>query len=419
MIVSALKLADVRAIHVAELRFLPGFNIVAGSNGVGKTTILDALAVCCSAAVRRANGLRRYGTYFGNDDIRLGADALQAECDFVCRSAEFGISVYRSQVGDPGRGMEEWSREEAAASDKPAIEVFHGDVPAKGNSETRGDDLLAVLYSTARSMATERTPRHDAAAGTVTAAFAGALSVRRGLELGEFAAWMHVQQVLGSERPEAKGMLAALEDAVARFLPGYRNLRPAQGREGRIMLIDHEGQSLPVRWLSDGERGVLSLVLDLTRRLAQANPDLTDPAANAEAVVLIDELELHLHPAWQRRVMTNLTETFPRCQFIATSHSPQVIGEIEHDRIHIISDGDVSSPTHSFGVDSSRVLEEVMGTHARNSEIQELLTLISAQIDKDSYGEARELLTQLAIRVGEGDPEVTRARTLLEFLEDE
>lgn len=418
MNVKALKLADVRAIHAAELRFLPGFNIVAGGNGVGKTTILDALAVCCSAVARRTNGLRRYGTYFGSEEVRLGGDALQVQCDFECRNGEFGLSVYRSQGGDAEQGVEEWSREYAAAKDA-SLEEFYGDVPAKSNGETPTDGLLAILYSTARSVATERTPRHDAASGTTAAAFAGALSVRRGLELGEFAAWMHVQQVLGSERAEAKGMLVALEDAVARFLPGYRNLRPGQDRDGQTLLIDHDDQSLPVRWLSDGERGVLSLVLDLTRRLAQANPDLVDPAANAEAVVLIDELELHLHPAWQRRIVANLTETFPRCQFIATTHSPQVIGEIEHDRIHMISDGEVYTPTHSFGVDSSRVLEEIMGARARNSEIEALIRRISLRIDDDRYDDARELLVQLAERVGEGDPEVTRGRTLLDFLEDE
>ena len=104
------------------------------------------------------------------------------------------------------------------------------------------------------------------------------------------------------------------------------------------------------------------MVLDLARRLAQANPGMEDPAAEAEAVVLIDEIELHLHPAWQRRIVGNLIETFPRCQFIATTHSPQVIGEVGHDHIQIIADGQVYTPAHSFGVDSSRVLEEIMET---------------------------------------------------------
>ena len=211
-------------------------------------------------------------------------------------------------------------------------------------------------------------------------------------------------------------MLVALEDAVRRFLPGYTNLRTAQDGEEEALLIDHEGQSLPVRWLSDGERGALTLVLDLTRRLAQANPALTDPAADAEAVVLIDELELHLHPTWQRRIIRDLSTTFPKCQFIATTHSPQIVGEVSHDRIQIIADGEVCSPPRSFGLDSSQVLDEVMDTTPRTAEVHEALAKISEEIGLDRYDDARARLSDLVGMVGEDDSEVIRIRTLLDFL---
>ncbi len=211
-------------------------------------------------------------------------------------------------------------------------------------------------------------------------------------------------------------MLTALEEAVGRLLPGYHKLRPAENGQGAPLLVDHDGQSLPVSRLSDGERGVLALVLDLTRRLAQANPELVDPAAEAEAVVLIDELELHLHPAWQRRIVRDLTETFPKCQFIATTHSPQIVGEMPHDRIQIIADGEVFSPRRSFGLDSSQVLDEVMDTTPRTAEVHSLLARISEEIGVDRYERARALLSELVGMVGENDSEVIRIRTLLDFL---
>ena len=405
-----------RAIHTADLHFQPGFNVVAGVNGVGKTTILDALAVCCSAVARRANRLRRYGVYFGDEDIRLGADSLQAECKFVFRSAEFGFTVHRSRDVDPANDAEEWSRDNSIDSNSPTMEVFFGEIPAESDGDTPGNMLLTVLYSTARSVATERAPRQGSAAGTVATAFAGALSIRRGLQLGEFAAWMRVQLALGSTRAEAQRMLAALESAVGRFLPDYCNLRPAQDGEGQSLLIDHDGQSLPVSWLSDGERGVLALVLDLTRRLAQANPALTDPAAEAEAVVLIDELELHLHPAWQRRIVHDLSKTFPKCQFIATTHSPLIVGEVPPDRVQIITDGAAFSPKRSFGLDASQVLDEVMDTTPRAAEVHDLLAKISKMIGRDRYNDAKDHLVELVGLVGEDNSEVIRIRTLLDFL---
>ena len=228
---------------------------------------------------------------------------------------------------------------------------------------------------------------------------------------------MRARQALSAERPAAGRVLDAFDRAVTRFLPGYRNLRPDEaGERGGSLLIDRGDTTLPVKLLSDGERGVLAMVLDLTRRLAQANPKMEDPAAEAEAVVLIDEIELHLHPGWQRRIVGNLTKAFPKCQFIATTHSPQVIGEVEHDRIHIIADGEVYSPSHSFGVDSSRVLEEIMGTPPRTKTVNELLSRISRTIGDDRYGEACDLLNDLTNRLGEDDPEVTRIRTLLDFM---
>ena len=212
--------------------------------------------------------------------------------------------------------------------------------------------------------------------------------------------------------------LDAFEIVVSRFLPGYSNLRPHHTEEHQL-LIDRDETTVAVTKMSSGERGVLALVLDLTRRLVQANPELKDPVAESEAVVLIDELELHLHPKWQRQIVRKLETTFPRCQFIATTHSPQVIGELAHDRIQVMVDGGVYSPTHSFGVDSSRVLEEIMDTLPRNQEVEELLAHVSREIGRQRYGMARAALAQLVGRLGENDPEVTRIRTLLDFMEGE
>lgn len=414
MRVSGLKIANVRAIQTAEFSFRPGVNLVVGVNGVGKTTVLDTLAVCLSVIAEHANRLPRHGRYFEANDIRVGVGALQAQCGFECAGQSYEYLLHRFRHRSPLQSADEWSRESESAYSDPVVQEFQGGIPTDGAGGPPGGDVLAILYSTGRSVTNERRPRGSAAAGGIAAAFAGALSARP-LGLGEFADWMRAQQELSSELPAAEKMLAALDRAVTRFLPDFRDLKP-DGDDDRSLVIVRGDVPLPVRSLSDGERGVLAMVLDMTRRLAQANPELDDPAAEAEAVVLIDEIELHLHPAWQRRIVGNLTETFPKCQFIATTHSPQVIGEVKHDRIHIIADGEVYSPPYSYGVDSSRVLEEIMETNSRTESVDELLATISRTVGDDRYDEARSLLTELSDRLGEDAPEVTRIRTLLEFL---
>jgi predicted ATP-binding protein involved in virulence len=260
----------------------------------------------------------------------------------------------------------------------------------------------------------ERAPAKSASAGGFASAYADAFADRE-LRLGEFAAWMRVQKALQKERPASARVLTALEEAVKRFLPNYSNLR-VNGAKRPKLLIDYKKCTLEVRQLSDGERGSLALVLDLTRRLAQANPHLSDPARVAEAVVLIDEIDLHLHPKWQREVVRNLTAAFPKCQFVATTHSPQIIGEIQHARIQIMANGEVYSPEHSFGVDSSRVLEEIMDADPRNEAVQKLLRRLSRAIGDGKYKIARRLLADLSAQVGQDDAEVTRTETLLEFM---
>ena len=402
MRVTHLKLANVRSVKAAEFHFRPGINLIIGVNGVGKSSVLDSLGVCLSSFIRNAYDFRTDYKGFRLDDVRVGAVALYVECtvrhggeDYTCDVRKGGAMPGHAGVETTqtitGRGMR---------------------LPPAANP---GGLPLAVLFSTRRALASRRAPSKTAAAGGVAAACAGAFANRE-LQLNEFASWMRARQTLAAERPAAADVLTAFAETVARFLPAYSNFR-VEGSKRPELLIDHGRMALKVSQLSDGERGMLAMVLDLTRRLAQANPVLTDPGAEAEAVVLIDEIDLHLHPQWQRQIVRNLATAFPRCQFIATTHSPQIIGEVEHDRIHIMADGEVYSPTHSFGVDSSRVLEEIMEVEPRNREVRDLLAHASHLIDSERFKEARETLHELDERLGSNDPDVTGLGTLLDFVE--
>ena len=413
MRVTFLTLANVRRIEAAEFRFRLGFNLIVGVNGVGKTTVLDALRVCLSAYVKQANKLSAQAATFDPDDIRVGADALSVECDALIGPTTYRYLIHKPRETNVSQKKVGMPREQV--HDTPKQASFLGDSPQFVTGGEPDGRPIAVMYSTNRAVPLDRAPGKSVAAGGPAAAFGDAFASRE-LRLGEFAHWMRAQEALRSERTAAAEALAAFESAVSRFLPEYRNLRVDSNGGRPQLLIDRGVSTVAVRQMSDGERGTLALVLDLTRRLVQANPEMSNPMARAEAVVLIDEIDLHLHPKWQRQIVHKLTTTFPRCQFIATTHSPQVIGEVEHDRIHIMADGEVYSPTHSFGVDSSRVLEEVMEADPRTEKVQYLLVAVSNDIGKQRYDAARESLAQLVDLLGENDPEVTRIATLLDFL---
>ena len=408
MRVTDVKLTNVRSIMTAVLRFQPGFNVVVGENGVGKTTLIDALAICLfefeRVYWRLSKGAPRP---FRDDDIRVEAESLDIECSFDVARSSYHFVMHQVR----GQNAKRPGRKGFLGGLPPVDPGAYGRLQEMDGIEVDSRPL-AVMYTTTRAVVSEGRPKLPI--GGISRAYEDALSDRP-IRLGYFASWMKVKQEFNVDRN--KRMLRALEYTVQRFLPGYGNLHLG-GADEHSLLINHHGAPLPLRQLSHGERCILALVLDLTRRLGEANPGLEDPATEAGAVVLIDEIDLHMHPKWQRQIVSKLRKTFPRCQFIATTHSPQVIGEVEHDRIQILTDDEAFSPPYSFGVDSSRVLEEIMEADPRNREVLELLARIKDEIDRDAFGRARQSLSELIDKVGSDDPEVTRIRALLQFLDE-
>lgn len=436
MIVTDLQLSHVRAIQNAEFKFREGFNLLVGVNGVGKSTVLDALRICLSRVLRTAARTPSRSLTFQLTDIRSGLPFLEASLllelegeelrysrlewrEEVAKDDARSIDALRRQILDNERLRERprnLLRALVESQGLPDSDSFTPPAPYwRQKAKVLSSAPLGVFFATNRSVLTSSSVRKGRREAGKDSAYANAL-VARPWDIGELAQWLKAQLALSTETQLAAQHAAVLQNAASRFLPGCTGLQPSD-RPDATLLIEKAGTLLDVRQLSDGERGVLAMVLDLARRLSQANEGVSDPLVEGQAVVLIDEIDLHLHPSWQRMIVHNLQAAFPRCQFIATTHSPQVIGEVEHDRIQIIAGGQIYSPTHSYGVDSSRLLEEVMDTDPRTKAVQDLLTGISQTIGKQEFAHGRELLVQLVERLGENDPEVTRIRTLLDFVE--
>ncbi|MCK1284091.1 AAA family ATPase [Bradyrhizobium sp. 44] len=436
MKITRLSLDNVRAFKEAEFTFNDGFNLIIGINGAGKSTALDTIRFCASHLMPAIQKMPFKPFGFGIDDIH--GDAPLAEAALHIRfdddaDAFIRLREWRGQVlSESGENVERLRREiletarprdrlrnqlrELQDTLSPADPVYFypSEQELKARAKRKRSAPLLVHYSTSRSYYRDRKERTAASSPGQAAYFEALTSSTLNLRL--VAEWLRAQQALSRERQISANLVAWMDKAIAVFLPGYSHLRPAEDGSSTV-LIDHNGMSLNVRQLSDGERSVLALVLDIAKRLSQANPRLDDPLESGEAVILIDEIDLHLHPQWQRKIVSSLEKTFPKCQFIATTHSPQVIGEVPHNKIQMIKDGKVYSPSRSFGIDSSRVLEEVMDTESRNPEVEDTISRIAKLIADGKGNEARAAIKTLSEEIGEDDPEITRAKTLLDFME--
>lgn len=225
--------------------------------------------------------------------------------------------------------------------------------------------------------------------------------------------------------------LIFVRKAIEYFLPDYNNLRVKRTPKPH-MLIDKHDEPLNLDYLSDGEKNLIVLVGDIARRLALANSDLENPL-EGKGIILIDEIDLHLHPAWQRMVISRLLETFPNCQFIVTTHSPQVLGEVGPENITVLHTDEnriINSfhPAQSFGLTSNEIIDEIMkpenegSTLARNAEIENKLSQINNFIGRGTttnLKKAKVEINKLIKRLYGSTPDIIRAQSLIAMLEPE
>lgn len=222
--------------------------------------------------------------------------------------------------------------------------------------------------------------------------------------------------------------LQIVRTAVERLLPGHQNprteIRPLRFVIDKIM-PDGEIRTLRVSQLSDGYRVVLGLTMDLARRMAQANSRLvpqgmqvTNPL-DLPAIALIDEVDLHLHPSWQQRIVTDLMQTFTNTQFILTTHSPQVLSTVKRENIRVIGTDStgriVAQPplAMTYGEPSGDVMYSVMLVDPQPPVAEKAdLHRLTEWVDQGRYQDhkAVNLMSKLTEALGEQHPQLQRLR---------
>ena len=208
--------------------------------------------------------------------------------------------------------------------------------------------------------------------------------------------------------------LETVREAILQLMPNFTNFRVRRSPPPLCLTLIKDGKNLAIDQLSDGEKCLITMIGDLAKRLVIANPSLDHPL-QGEGIVLIDEIELHLHPKWQREIIPNLREIFPNCQFIITTHSPQVLSDIQPENIYVLeatSEGIVASkPASSFGRDSNSILEDIMGVPERPQKIKAKLLELFKLIDEGNLNAAQQLRQEIANKIGSDEPELIKAAT--------
>ena len=372
MKLESVLIENYRAIEQLRLRLDPALTVLHGINTYGKTSVLSAIAVGLGVIPDLLPGVS--GIDFLESDLRVGesfvqidlttTDGLSWKRERFARDMPPGpladprLSGLRDRISDEApetpqtttHGLdalqEELSvivRADREANPPVALPVvaFYdtnraaldipegwrssgGDVPPYAWHLDRGDQSVAVER--------KRPLRYGALEGTLTAR----------AKYGQFLQWFRAMEdeELREQRKRrdfdyrAKN-LTAVRSAIASMINGVSEPHIEVWPPRFLVSVKVETErvgTLALDQLSDGQRAVLALAADLAWRMAQGNPHLENPLTS-EAIVLIDEVELHLHPSWQQRILIDLQRTFPNTQFIVSTHSPQVLTTVRPECI--------------------------------------------------------------------------------------
>lgn len=404
-------LRSVRLRHfrgIEHLTFEPArpTTLFVGLNGAGKTAVLEAVAALLSWPAKRLFQAGGNGRQLVDSDIAEGSSGGSVGIEMVLEGLPTSWSVTKSRAGSSEASLESLNRSMLQIRDALA-------------DGSEAPSPVFVYYPVNRAfldIPKRIRKRHVFDQAT---AYDDALIVgRRDFRL--FFEWFREREDLENQQRAREGtewrdhQLDSVRRAIYSLLPGFSDLRIQ--REPLRMLVRKQGLDLQVGQLSDGEKCLMALAGDLARRLAIANPGAAEPLQGA-GIVLVDEIDLHLHPKWQRAVIPTLEKTFPNCSWLVTTHSPQVIAHVRRDALKIMWDGKaIESKPYTEGRDANSILSEIMDLSVHPEAVDQALRAIGELVDAGDFEGARSKLDELALKMGENDPEIISQRSMIDFL---
>lgn len=435
--VDRLDLRNFRCFPEISIDFHEELTVIVANNGQGKTAILDAVAIALGPFVGAFDDGKDRA--FERDDIRL----LRTGTGNRMELADGGVTL--EATGVVGHQVASWKRQLAGPKSRTtrkdaqaltdAGKKLQSLVRQEAETEVGATGIclpLVAYYPTDRLWNIRRLPYKKLPRTSRMVGYTHCLE--SGSDFHLMADWFRYWSVNSLNRrlkaqQEGKAILPgefdhaleAVRNAINLCLKpsGWGDMDYSLEREEIVARHPLYGE-LPVGMLSDGIRSMLTLVADIAFRMVKLNPNLGPHAAtHTDGVVLIDEVDMHLHPSWQQTVLGTLREAFPRVQFIVTTHSPQVASTVPAGCIRILTaEGVMASPPGTEGATSGRVLERVFGVEPRpteNEATQELLHYLKL-VDDGQWAtpEALGLRTKLDQRYQGEEPALDEADLLIE-----
>ena len=420
-LINKLEVCNFRKFESISVSFERQLTVLVGDNGVGKSTLIDAASIALGTLFQKVENAKAPG--ITPDDAR-GAVIKQGDMFDV-------QSRYPVTIGADGivRGENaHWSRSLNTAKGRTTIAdaATVVDAGARLQKLVRSGEtvVLPILARYGTDRLWTRTEPKDQSLPNRTRGYEGALQASS--NDARMNAWFKTQSIWEWQNRRDSALFSAVKKALASCFDAATSTVDAMvdfdAELGQLVFTystaDGSYHRDRIHSMSDGYRGTLSLFADIAYRMAMLNPALGDRVLETPGVVMIDEIDLHLHPRWQARILEDLVRIFPNVQFIVTTHSPVVVASVPRGNIRILDGQKAVVPaTETRGRDAGDILNTVLDASSRPEEAVQLFDAFNRAVDEERHADARVELEKLETFVGADDPDVVAARTTLELEE--
>ena len=425
-----LKLVDIelhnfRLFDNIQVKFDDTLTVLIGENGAGKTALLESIAKALmfyTKNIRNNTVTSKFSSIYAPTDIRYGKSEMQTNLTLSYQKELYKWDITQNDL-----------KKNAVLTPLDSLNRFIDAVQLSISEQLS----IVAFYQNSRLYTNGQSPSPKTTQAKTYTALDNALEGGT-LSFKTFVEWyIWQEQIEQFDKTQTNTVLNTVRTAICAILNDdmgdlYKQIYidPTEFNNPRL-IIEKGKDKVEVNQLSSGEKSLLVLVSDLARRLALANPLSKDPLKEGQGIVLVDEIDLHLHPRWQRAVIPKLLSIFPKIQWVITTHSPFIIAaehvtpenafllteDAETKKKVVISIQDLGKQTE--GLEPNRILKEIMNVPLRNKETEMHIEELSNLLNSDDFDkpETQKLYNDLSEQLGKQDPFIVRVAHRMSVLE--
>lgn len=417
MILEKVIIKNFKGIESCTIQLDKGFNLLIGNNGVGKTSILEAISVGVGGFVA---GMGDIATkHFTTDEIRVLLERT-GDGSFNRRYMTPVEITCTAKIENEPESYTWTRRKSSIKASRSTIEPRDICKLAYRMANEENHVLPLLNYqSTARMWMQRREASEDIFTKKFyrTVGYESCLVEASNTKM--LMNWVRHMERIEWKKKEPVGEYQGVKNILCNFMQLMMDeeiLSVEYDDPSEELIFITSMHAIPIRNLSAGYQSLIWMVLDIAYRMALLNPDLLEEIGKTPGVVLIDELDMHLHPKWQWRIVEALKNTFPNIQFIAATHSPIIISSCKDDNLIRIDEySGIFYQKTPYGLDVNDTLDACQDSLSMAEEVKTIIQRFQDSIDNDNLQLAENIVLELKELLGENHPKVTWAEATLDL----